>query len=139
MLLVQGHLLGQIYDRAQVTFARAMDVLLQGGRTPWGNPNAAGFVSIHVGIRTRPLLLPPQFVGFSPFRAVFGARRFRRNGVAVPAQRYHRSGATVSPFRRNGVAVPAQRGGRSGATGWPFRRNGDTVPAQRHPRSGETG
>ena len=43
---------------------------------------------------------------------------FRRNGIAVPAQRHHRSGATVSPFRRNRVAVPAQRHRRSGATGW---------------------
>jgi len=34
---------------------------------------------------------------------------FRRDGVAVPAQRHHRSGATASPFRRNGITVPAQR------------------------------
>ena len=38
-------------------------------------------------------------------------RPFRRNGIAVPAQRGGRSGATASRFRRNGVAVPAQRGG----------------------------
>ena len=50
-------------------------------------------------------------------RVLLQARRFRRNGVAVPAQRYHRSGATVSPFRRNGITVPAQRYHRSGATG----------------------
>ena len=44
-------------------------------------------------------------------RAVVPARRgspFRRDGVTVPAQ---------------GVAVPAQRGRRSGATGSPFRRD----------------
>ena len=35
-----------------------------------------------------------------------------------------RSGATASPFRRNGIAVPAQRHHRSGATTSPFRRNG---------------
>ena len=52
------------------------------------------------------------------------ARRFRRNGIAVPAQRHHRSGATASRFRRNGIAVPAQRHRRSGATASPFRRNG---------------
>ena len=46
---------------------------------------------------------------------------------------------TARPFRRNGITVPAQRHHRSGATGWPFRRNGITVPAQRHHRSGETG
>ena len=38
-------------------------------------------------------------------------RPFRRNGIAVPAQRGGGSGATASRFRRNGVAVPAQRGG----------------------------
>ena len=63
------------------------------------------------------------------------ARPFRRNGVAVPAQRHHRSGATPSPFRRNGIAVPAQRHRRSGATASPFRRNGITVPARRRPPS----
>ena len=64
---------------------------------------------------------------------------FRRNGVAVPAQRGGRSGATGWPFRRNGVAVPARRGGCSGATGWPFRRDGVAVPAQRGGCSGATG
>ena len=67
------------------------------------------------------------------------AHAFRRNGVGVPAQRHHRSGATASPFRRDGITVPAQRHHRSGATASPFRRNGVTVPAQRHPRSGAFG
>ena len=60
---------------------------------------------------------------------------FRRNGIAVPAQRYHRSGATGWLFRRNGVAVPAQRSGRSGATVIPFRRNGIPAPARQGNRS----
>ena len=63
------------------------------------------------------------------------ASPFRRNGIAVPARRHHRSGATASPFRRDGITVPAQRGGRPGATASPFRRNGATVPARRHPPS----
>ena len=66
------------------------------------------------------------------------AHAFRRNGIAVPAQRHRRSGATASPFRRNGITVPARRHHRSGATASPFRRNGITVPAQRGHRSGAT-
>ena len=45
---------------------------------------------------------PAQFVGFSPFRAVFAP-------AAVPAQRHPRSGATASPFRRDRTTTP--RGG----------------------------
>ena len=71
---------------------------------------------------------PAQFAGFGPFHAAFAP-------AAVPAQRYHRSGATAPPFRRNGITVPAQRHPRSGATASPFRRNGITVPAQRGARS----
>ena len=71
-------------------------------------------VSVPMGTRTRP---PPHvpvrhlrnLSGLGPFRAVFAP-------AAVPAQRYHRSGATASPFRRNGTPVPAQRHRRSGAT-----------------------
>ena len=51
------------------------------------------------------------------------AHAFRRNGVGVPAQRHHRSGATASPFRRNGITVPARRHHRSGATPSPFQGN----------------
>ena len=76
------------------------------------NPNAAGFVSVHMGIRTR-TLRPSRAI--CRFESV--SRRFcTRDG----------SGATASPFRRNGITVPAQRGGRSGATASPFRR--DKVP-----------
>ena len=67
---------------------------------------------------------PARFVRLPSVSRGFGTRggsgatgwRFRRNGIAVPAQRHHRSGATGRRFRRNGVAVPAQRGHRSGAT-----------------------
>ena len=43
---------------------------------------------------------------------------------------------TARRFRRNGVGVPAQRHRGSGATGWAFRRNGTPVPAQRRERAG---
>ena len=41
------------------------------------------------------------------------------------------------PFRRNGVAVPAQRHRGSGATGWPFRRNevAETLPIKITPKT----
>ena len=39
------------------------------------------------------------------------ARRFRRNGVAVPAQRRHRSGETVSTFRGDGFHLACIRDG----------------------------
>ena len=40
------------------------------------------------------------------------ASPFRRNGIAVPAQRHHRSGATASPFRRSGFAQGNAKTGR---------------------------
>ena len=53
--------------------------------------------------------LPPCLQALSG--CLLHASPFRRNGIAVPAQRGGGSGATASRFRRNGVAVPAQRGG----------------------------
>ena len=88
-----------------------------------------------------PTAHPLSLLMYSKFKSGSGspsfctARPFRRNGVAVPAQRYHRSGATGWPFRRNGITVPAQRGGRSGATASPFRRDRMPVPARQDARS----
>ena len=60
---------------------------------------------------------PRNLSGFRPIRRFLHPRRFRRNGIAVPAQRGHRSGATASPFRRNGIAVSRHLDPVSGVSG----------------------
>ena len=58
---------------------------------------------------------------------------FRRNGIGVPAQRHHRSGATASRFRRNGATPPRDGAGLSGSGICATRSETLGVPAERFP------
>ena len=59
-----------------------------------------------------PTAHPLSLLMYSKFKSGSGspsfctARPFRRNGVAVPAQRHRRSGETGCPFRRDRMPVP---------------------------------
>ena len=106
--------IGQAFDRPSTSYSilpRPKEILR-------GNPGISAGRTLIAGA------LPRHPAG----RILSPRTSFRRDGVAVPAQRHHRSGATASRFRRNGITVPARRHHRSGATASPFRRNGVNNP-----------
>ena len=74
--------------------------------------NSEGQEKTTLTLRLEAPRVPLPDTGGQPFHRRDGLL-FRRDGVAVPAQRHHCSGGTVTPFRRDGTPVPAGETGRT--------------------------